>query len=97
VTACGEPQSIPAGSHTDFITEHYWGYTRVRAGCSEYRVNHPRWKVWNADSFEFHADTSALFGEQFVETLSAPPRSALIAEGSPIEVLLREQLPQHER
>lgn len=34
MSATGEAQSIPAGSHAEFITEHYWGYTRVRAGCS---------------------------------------------------------------
>jgi hypothetical protein len=92
MTATGEPQSIPAASHAEFITEHYWGYTSVRDGCREYRVNHPRWRVWNADSFEFRADVAALYGEQFTETLAAPPRSAFIAKGSPIEVLLREQL-----
>ena len=93
MSASGEPQVIAAGSHPAFITEHYWGYTRVRAGCSEYRVEHPRWKIWNADRFEFSADVAALYGEQFTETLSQPPRSAFIADGSPIEVLLREQLP----
>src|SRR2546430_14176441 len=46
MSATGEPQAIPAGSHAEFITEHYWGYTCVRArhvgagersrsGCSE--------------------------------------------------------------
>ena len=97
MSASGEPQNIPAGSHAEFITEHYWGYTKIRAGCSEYRVEHPRWKIWNADQFELKADIAALYGEQFVEALSQPPRSAFIADGSPIEVLLREQLPQHER
>ena len=93
MSATGEPQAIPAGSHGEFITEHYWGYTCFRGGCSEYRVEHPRWKIWNADRFEFSADVAALYGEQFVETLSVTPRSAFIADGSPIEVLLREQLP----
>ena len=92
MTATGEPQIIPAGSHAEFITEHYWGYTCVRGGCSEYRVEHPRWKVWNADNFEFRADVATIYGEQFAETLAQPPRSAFIADGSPIEVLLREQL-----
>lgn len=96
MTASGEPENIPAGSHAEFITEHYWGYTAVGARCSEYRVQHPRWKVWNAETFEFSADVAALYGEQFVETLSAAPRSAFISEGSNIEVLLREKLPQHE-
>ena len=92
ITASGEPQTIPAGSHAEFITEHYWGYTSVRGGCGEYRVEHPRWKVWHAESFEFKADVAMLYGEQFAESLSVPPRSAFIADGSPIQVLLREQL-----
>ena len=97
MSASGEPQNIAAGSHAEFITEHYWGYTKVRAGCSEYRVEHPRWKIWNADLFEFQADIANLYGEQFVSTLKQTPRSAFIADGSAIQVLLREQLPQHER
>jgi uncharacterized protein len=92
MSATGGPQIIPAGSHAEFITEHYWGYTRVRDGCSEYRVEHPRWKIWNAENFELSADIVALYGEQFVEALTAPPHSAFIADGSPIQVLLREQL-----
>jgi uncharacterized protein YqjF (DUF2071 family) len=92
MSAAGEPQIIPAGSHAEFITEHYWGYTRVRAGCSEYRVEHPRWRIWNADRFEFSADVAALYGNQFVEPLSASPRSAFIADGSPIKIERRELL-----
>jgi hypothetical protein len=90
--ATGEPQIIPAGSHAEFITEHYWGYTALRSGCAEYRVEHSRWKIWNASSCELNADVATLYGQQFVKTLDAPPRSAFIADGSPIEVLLREQL-----
>jgi len=92
MTASGEPQIIPAGSHADFITEHYWGYTCVRARCSEYRVERPRWKIWNAGKFELRADITALYGEQFAETLSQPPRSAFIGDGSPISVERREIL-----
>jgi uncharacterized protein len=90
MNACGEPQSIPVGSHAEFITEHYWGYTCVRDGCGEYRVEHPRWKIWNAADFELHSDVTSLYGEQFAETLSQPPRSAFIADGSPITVQKRE-------
>jgi uncharacterized protein YqjF (DUF2071 family) len=92
ITASGEPQTIPAGSHAEFITEHYWGYISVRGGCSEYRVEHPRWKVWHAESFEFKPNVAMLYGERFAESLTVPPRSAFIADGSPIQVLLREQL-----
>ncbi len=92
MTASGKPQNIPAGSHEEFITEHYWGYTCVRAGCSEYRVEHPRWKIWTAETFQLRADVAMLYGAQFVEPLTAPPRSAFIAEGSPITVQRREIL-----
>src|SRR5438094_2963271 len=90
MNATGEPQIIPAASHAEFITEHYWGYTALRSGCSEYRVEHPRWKIWNATSFEFNADIEAVYGKQFAETLNRPPRSAFIADGSPITVHTRE-------
>jgi uncharacterized protein len=93
MNASGEPQTIPAGSHAEFITQHYWGYTCFRDGCSEYRIEHPRWKVWKAEQFELDADVAALYGEQFMEPLRAAPRSAFIADGSAIQVLLREQLP----
>ena len=92
ISASGEPESIPVGSHAEFITEHYWGFTCLGDGCSEYRVEHPRWKIWNATTFEFHADVETLYGEQFAETLSQSPRSAFIADGSAIAVQRREIL-----
>jgi uncharacterized protein YqjF (DUF2071 family) len=92
MSAIGESQAIPAGNHAEFITEHYWGYTSLRSGCGEYRVEHPRWKIWNATSFEFNADVTTLYGEQFAETLNRPPRSAFIADGSPITIQRRETL-----
>lgn len=90
MTATGEPQAIAAGTHAEFITEHYWGYTSLRSGCGEYRVEHPRWKIWNASDFELNADVATLYGQQFAETLNHPPRSAFIADGSPIIVRQRE-------
>lgn len=92
MTAAGRPDVIPVGSHAEFITEHYWGYTALRDRCSEYRVEHPRWKIWNANSFEFDADVTTLYGEQFAEPLNQTPRSAFIAEGSPIIVQKRQIL-----
>jgi uncharacterized protein len=92
MTATGEAQPIPEGSHAEFITEHYWGYTALREGCSEYHVEHPPWKIWNATGFEFEADVATLYGEQFAEALNQPPRSAFIADGSPITVQKREFL-----
>ena len=68
----------PACSFEEFITEHYWGYTGRRGACGQYQIEHPPWKIWNADQLRIRRRTSqALYGEQFVETLNRPrPRSA---------------------
>ncbi len=89
LTAEGEAQGSAQDSHEEFITEHYWGYTARGSECSEYRVEHPRWKLWTATSWEFKADVAALYGEKFVETLAAEPVSAFIAEGSHVQVFRR--------
>jgi uncharacterized protein YqjF (DUF2071 family) len=86
MTASGEPRSAAEGSHEEFITEHYWGYTARPAGCSEYRVEHPCWRLWTAETVKFDAEVATLYGPQFVETLAAPPVSAFIADGSNIQV-----------
>lgn len=86
MSAAGEPTTTAVGSHAEFITEHYWGYTALRDRSSEYRVTHPRWRVWTAETSEFRADIADLYGSEFVEPLSAAPTSALIAEGSDVQV-----------
>jgi uncharacterized protein len=91
MNATGEPQPAGQGSQEEFITEHYWGYTARRGGCSEYRVEHPRWRLWMAQTTKFEADVETLYGPQFVETLAAAPVSGFIAEGSPIQVHQRNR------
>jgi uncharacterized protein len=93
MTGAGEPQSAGKGSHEEFITEHYWGYTARRNGCSEYLVEHPRWRLWRAETTKFDADVATLYGPQFVEALAAPPVSGFIAEGSRIQVYPRSREP----
>lgn len=82
----GEPQRIEDGSDEEFITEHYWGYTARARGCSQYQVEHPRWRVWRATEARLDADISILYGERFVESLSSKPVSAFIADGSAVAV-----------
>ncbi len=87
----GEPQPLPAGSHEEFLAEHYWGYTAGRDGSSEYQVEHPPWRIWSGTESYLHADVLALYGPLFVEALSARPVSTFIAEGS--EVVVRRASP----
>jgi uncharacterized protein len=85
-SADGKAQPIDAGSLEEFITEHYWGYTARGGSCTQYQVEHPPWRVWQATSARFEADVASLYGAQFVESLAAPPTSAFIADGSPVVV-----------
>lgn len=85
----GEPTLVVDDTEPAFITEHYWGYTRRRAGStSEYQVEHPRWRTWEAHDVTVDVDASALYGAEFGAALAGPPSSALIAEGS--DVVVRE-------
>jgi len=88
----GDPQAIASGSVEEFITEHYWGYTGRPKGTTEYQVEHPRWRVWHAPKCAFTADVATLYGPEFVESLSRPPVSAFIAEGSAVRVRQKSHL-----
>ena len=87
LSADGNAGEVAAGSDVEFITEHYWGYARRRGGrTTEYRVEHPRWRVRAATSTHLDCDVAAVYGKQFVEFLKAPPASAFLAEGSKVAV-----------
>lgn len=87
VAVRGEASAPAPGGEAEFITEHYWGYARrAGGGATEYRVEHPRWRVWTADEARLDCDASGLYGEALGEALRAPPASALLAEGSAVSV-----------
>ncbi|HUB66593.1 MAG TPA: DUF2071 domain-containing protein [Candidatus Methylacidiphilales bacterium] len=90
----GEAVETPENSHEEFIIEHYWGYARQRdGGTAEYRVEHPRWRVWSAGEARLDCDVAALYGPSFVSALSQPPYSAFLADGSAITVFGGVRLP----
>ncbi|WP_018341924.1 YqjF family protein [Cytophaga aurantiaca] len=83
-----EPVDIKEGSEAEFITEHYWGYTkRSETKTSVYEVVHPRWKVYRMHNLNFSFSTKELFGEAFVPYLETKPTSIFLAEGSEIAVM----------
>jgi uncharacterized protein YqjF (DUF2071 family) len=86
-TMQGAAAPMEEGSESQFVAEHYWGYTRQRDGRTlEYRVDHPSWLVWSPESARFEGDAVRLYGESFGEILSRPPRSATVALGSEVAV-----------
>ena len=85
--AVGEAREIAADSKEAFITERDWGYTRLNpTDTGEYRVEHPRWRVWDVEQPYLLCDVSALYGPQFQAALCCRPHSALLAEGSTVRV-----------
>jgi uncharacterized protein YqjF (DUF2071 family) len=87
LATAGIAKTAQEGSSEEFITEHYWGYARQRdGGTVEYRVEHPRWRVWLAQSSALDCDVEGLYGTSFAAFLRRPPASAFLADGSDVTV-----------
>ncbi|HWK90051.1 MAG TPA: DUF2071 domain-containing protein [Longimicrobium sp.] len=91
----GPARPLEPGSEAEFIAEHYWAYTAGRRGTVEYRVEHAPWNAWLARDAVLDGDVAALYGERFADSLSALPRSALVADGSPVSVFTGTRLPAY--
>jgi uncharacterized protein YqjF (DUF2071 family) len=88
VTAGRSALDIETGSEEEFITEHYWGYTKRRDGTtSEYAVEHPRWQVYPTTDYSIAVDFASVYGEEFGFLRGETPASVFLAEGS--EILVR--------
>ena len=84
--ACQRGPLLP-GSEEEFIAEHYWGYSRQRDGSTkEFRVEHAPWEYWPAESASISGPVPQFYGPKFAETLSRPPDSAFLADGSAVKV-----------
>lgn len=77
----------PAGSHREFIIEHYWGYTRRRGGrVDEYKVEHPKWELFSVKNPQIDVDFGKTYGSEFEFLSRTEPYSVLLAKGSEIAV-----------
>lgn len=78
---------IEHGSETEFITEHYWGYTKVNDETSyEYEVTHPKWKAYVVQEHDIQVDFGNVYGPTFEFLNQLEPTSVMLAEGSEITV-----------
>lgn len=81
------PRDIAADSEEEFITEHYWGYTRLNEHkTAEYEVVHPRWQVYDTKHYHIEVNFSQVYGANFDFLKSEQPVSVFLAEGSVIQV-----------
>ena len=82
-----------AGSHGEFIIEHYWGYTSRSGGrVDEYKVEHPKWELFSVKNETIDVDFGKTFGEEFAFLSGEKPYSVLLAKGSEIAVYQGERI-----
>ncbi|MBX2898491.1 MAG: DUF2071 domain-containing protein [Cyclobacteriaceae bacterium] len=87
VVAHNQAVQIEAGSEEEFITEHYWGYTKITdQKTSEYQVEHPRWLLYPIKEFQIDVDFTNVYGLPFGFLKTEKPKSVFLAEGSEINV-----------
>jgi uncharacterized protein len=87
VTTSSQSSPIVVGSEEEFITDHYWGYTKVRENkTSEYRVEHVAWEVYRTLEYSIDVEFGKVYGKGFDFLSRLKPRSVFLAEGSAIAV-----------
>jgi uncharacterized protein len=87
VTANKHLNLVRPDSEEEFITEHYWGYTKLtERKTSEYRVEHPKWSVYQTSEYLIDVDFADIYGSEFNFLKTEKPASVFLAEGSEIQV-----------
>lgn len=78
---------IKDGSEEEFMTGHYWGYTKIsNERTSEYGVEHPKWEVYETKDYLIDVDFGDVYGQDFSFLTTQKPVSVFLAEGSEIKV-----------
>ncbi len=81
------PMPIEINSEAEFITEHYFGYTKYNNYKTiEYEVTHPRWKQLEVKNFSIGVDFENNYGQEFSFLQNKKPASAFLALGSDITI-----------
>ncbi|MCK8480073.1 YqjF family protein [Psychroserpens algicola] len=77
---------IDEGSEAEFITEHYFGYTKYNTKTFEYEVVHPSWQQLKVNDYSINVDFEANYGTSFKTLHTAIPTSVIFAKGSEVSV-----------
>lgn len=82
-----EPMAIERNSEAEFITEHYFGYTKYNENKTiEYEVTHPRWQQLVVIETKIDVDFKLIYGSGFDFLQDVNPTSAFLAIGSKITI-----------
>lgn len=87
VEAETKSQKIEENSQTEFIAEHYWGYSKMNDNkTTEYEVKHPTWEYYPVTKHEIQVDFEANYGTDFGFLNNEKPSSVMLLEGSEVSV-----------
>ena len=87
VTADKKSSLILENSEAEFITQHFWGYTKVNERTTfEYEVTHPKWEQYHVKEHQVNVDFGEVYGQRFKDLTDTTPASVMLAEGSEITV-----------
>lgn len=81
------PIPIEPNSEAEFITEHYFGYSKINdEETYEYEVTHPRWQQYEVIQNKSIIDFEAVYGKEFSFIKEVQPTSVFLAVGSKITI-----------
>ena len=81
------PSPIEYDSEAEFITEHYFGYTKINENETfEYQVTHPRWQQYKVIKNTSIIDFEGVYGKEFAFIKDLKPTSVFLAVGSAITI-----------
>ncbi len=86
VTTDKTPKVIHENTLDEFITEHYFGYTKNGNKTLEYEVVHPKWKQLKVNDFNVDVDFGETYSTGFSFLNGLNPDSVILAIGSEISV-----------
>lgn len=92
ITAESMSRTMEDDSEFEFITEHYWGFTKRANKTSEYEVCHPKWEWYPVKNHQLEIDFKQVYGKDFECLNHQKPLSVMLAEGSEIEVRMKKYL-----
>ncbi len=85
-------QEILPNTEAEFITEHYYGYTKYKHKTFEYEVRHPTWKQYPVQEYSIDIDFEKTYEKTFDFLNKTKPSSVLLAKGSDISVHKKKRL-----
>lgn len=92
ITADLQALPMESDSEFEFITEHYYGFTKNDNKTSEYEVCHPQWKYYLVKDHQLTIDFERIYGKDFKFLNIQDPLSVMLAEGSEIIVKIKKYI-----